>query len=152
MKICGRKALLAAALALAMCLCPLAAHAEGPAQTALPFEWTEYGSSRTFTLTAPAAGSYALVMEYRAYESRSDFIELDVQVDAGGQTLSLEGATLERPLEVLPIRQDSEGNDLRGGTQLADTTVRRALSAPAAADAPWQMELAAGDWTWRWSR
>lgn len=147
MKICGRKALLAAALALAMSLCPLAAHAEEPAQTALPLQWTEYGSSQTFTLTAPEAGSYALVMEYRAFESRSDFIELDVQVQNGQNALSLEGATLERPLEVLPIRQDSEGNDLRGGTELADVTVRRALSAPAAPDTPWQMELAEGEVT-----
>lgn len=145
MKTCVKKALLAAlALALGVGLWSPAARAQEPVET-LPLAWSEYGSEKQFTLTAPQAGQYALTVAYKAQESRSDFIELDLRLESGGVTHTLEGATLERPLEVLPIRQDSEGNDLRGGTALADRVTRRAVSAPTAPDQPWLVELEAGE-------
>ena len=115
-----------------------------PAQGELPRVWTDGGGPLEYTFQLEHPGTYAVGVAYRALESHSDFIELDVELQSGTQAFSLTGVTLERPLLAGAISQDSQGNDIRAAAAPSGLCNYRLLSRPGAAGEPWLVELPAG--------
>ena len=124
---------------------PLPAAAGGilPEQGQLPLHWAgNDGLEYSFEITQP--GTYAVGVSYRAFESRSDFIEFDLQVGHAEGVLSLSGVTLERPLLVGAALQDAQGNEIWGAYTPADFSNYKLLGRAGAANGPWLAELPAG--------
>lgn len=78
--------------------------------------WKEYGGTLTYEADVPEAGMYYLTLSYAPLESRSDFIELNLAVNATAQGTFL----LERPLHYGDITRDAAGLDLRPVAELDD--------------------------------